>query len=200
MTQYIVIDEHADQNLAHKLLDTNFADTKLAGNQIVDDDQIGIVVTGLNRFSAKDLPAADDLCSNGSSAVHKYDIQGATVIIESGENDGLFILAPNTSIRQFLLWYWQCDDCERCEMMASFGFDYEFTEAEPGDTDVRVWCVPNYYAGTWDAPKAGYVRDDDGEQLVFGNYTDAQAWIDQGEGTYYLAHGEAGRPTYYLAR
>ena len=86
-------------------------------------------------------------------------------------------------------------------MLASFGFDYGFAEAKPGDTDVRVWCEPNYYAGTWNAPKAGYVRDDDGEQLVFDNYTDAQAWIDQmEEGTYYLAHGEAGRPTYYLAR
>lgn len=69
----------------------------------------------------------------------------------------------------------------------------------------RVKCTPNYYASTINAPQAHYVTIDEviGQPNVI-NYIyewdtaeEAQEWIDeQQRRTYYLSHGEAGRPAY----
>jgi len=69
------------------------------------------------------------------------------------------------------------------------------------DGECQVWIEYNYYAGTINGPNDGIACDDDDTELTFGSYAEAQAWIDQHEaGTYYLAHGEAGRPSYRIVK
>ena len=44
-----------------------------------------------------------------------------------------------------------------------------------------------------------YACDNTGEPVDFDNAAAAQAWIDAHvQGTYYLSHNEAGRPSYYI--
>ena len=44
-----------------------------------------------------------------------------------------------------------------------------------------------------------WAKNDTGEEIVFSSPGDAQEWIDEQEkGPYYLQHGEAGRPDYFI--
>ncbi len=44
-----------------------------------------------------------------------------------------------------------------------------------------------------------WAKHDDGEEIVFSSPETAQEWIEEQEkGPYYLRHGEAGRPEYYI--
>lgn len=63
-----------------------------------------------------------------------------------------------------------------------------------------IKITPCYYVGTYDAPRTAYLMDAEGRDLLrFGSEEDAQSYIDDLEsGTYYLAHGEAGRPSYEI--
>jgi len=46
-----------------------------------------------------------------------------------------------------------------------------------------------------------YVRDEQGEVMVFDDRAAAQAWVDESEeGIYHLSHCEAGRPTYIIVK
>ncbi len=200
---YIIIAPKANQQRATELLDSNFANTVLAGTPEDDDNYAnGVVVTDRKTFTATDLPEADDECSNGSSTLRLYQLDGIAAIIESGDNDGLHLVPPGTTLRAFLLdgWYFG-DGVETATGMAEFGFDDEIEEASEDDTDVRVWVQPNYYAGTLGAPNAHYARDEDYEPLTFATVAEAQAWIDEQEdGVYVTAHGEAGRPAYTICK
>ena len=198
---YITIDSGADQELAQRLLATNFAGTVLEGTPETDFDfAAGVVVRADQKsFEAVDLPQADDTESNGSSTVRAYTLDAVTVFIESGENDGLHIYPKSSSIHDFLLG---CDfgDLEACEFFAEWGFDGTPDEADESATDVRIWCEPNYYAGTLGAPGGHFVTEDDGfTARTFAAHSDAQEWIaEQEDGIYYTSHGEAGRPAYTI--
>lgn len=198
---YIIISTAANQDRANVLLDTNFAGTVLAGTPEDDENYAsGVVVTGRKTFSATDLPTADAECSNGSSSVRMYQLEGATVFIESGDNDGLGIYPPEASLRDYFD-DWDFGDVERAIGMAEFGFDDEAEVADEADQNVRVWVQPNYYAGTLGAPTAHFARDEDYDDLVFDTVADAQAWIDEKDsGIYCTAHGEAGRPAYTIVK
>ena len=55
-----------------------------------------------------------------------------------------------------------------------------------------VGCYYGYEPIDWS-------KHDDGEEMVFSSPGDAQDWIDEQESSpYYLKHGEAGRPNYYI--
>ena len=63
----------------------------------------------------------------------------------------------------------------------------------------RIIKTPDYYSGTCNAPREGYVREEDDSIITFDTLEAAQEWIDDEEmGTYYLAHGEAGRPDFAI--
>jgi len=208
---YINISSAADQDLSRRLLATNFAGTVLEGVPETDTDyQTGVVVTGKDSFSVdhRTLEKSDDAESNGSSQVQRYNLEGCTVFIESGENDGLHIYPPNTSIVDFVS-EWDTGYIDLPEFLAEWGFDATPDEAPEGATDVRIWCEPNYYAGTLGAPVGHYVDQTEidssnglynsGEHARFATIEDAQAWIDAEEdGIYCTAHGEAGRPAYTI--
>ena len=65
--------------------------------------------------------------------------------------------------------------------------------------ECRIWVDYCYSAGTINAPKDDFLLDDDGDIMIFDSYDDAAEWIDDNTGgTYYLHHGEMGRPTYKI--
>jgi len=208
--RYINISRNVDQELAQRLLATNFLGTVLAGSPEDEDNySYGIVISEDKKsFASKEIPAADDTETNGISTVQSYKLDGCTIFIESGENDGLHIYPPNTSIARFV-GEWDTGDIDLPEFLAEWGFDATPDKAQEGVTDVRIWCEPNYYAGTSGAPVGHYVdateidssngRHNSGEHAKFATIEDAQAWIDaQEEGIYCTAHGEAGWPSYTI--
>ena len=203
---YINIDGGADKELTQRLLDTNFAGTVLAGTPETDEDYAsGIVVTDAagQKFTATDLPTANEEATDGSITVKSYDLDGVTVFVEiGGPQDGLHIFPAGAKI-VVLISEFERGDLSMAEHLASWGFDGTPDEVtDETATDVRIWCEPNYYAGTLGAPIGHYVCDEDTydrDAFVFATYADAQEWIDAEEdGIYCTAHGEAGRPTYTI--
>ena len=102
-------------------------------------------------------------------------------------------------------WDWADDAASLGEWMAQWGYEglaYEQVAGEDYEGPCRVWREPNYYQGTYDAPQAGYARDDEGDVLEFDTRAEAQAYCDDyfGAPSEYegipacnvLAHGQAG--------
>lgn len=72
-------------------------------------------------------------------------------------------------------------------------------EAEENDVDVRIYVKYCYSQNTFRKPHDGFLVDEDGMQIFFDTYEDAQNWIDKEENqVYYLGHGEQGRPQYFI--
>ena len=93
-------------------------------------------------------------------------------------------------------------DCPEIEWLSQWGLlnldDYvicgpNYCDYEDGE--VCVW-VHRCYCGH---DPSGLLRDENGEIRKFTDCQEARKWIEEnGEGRYVLAHGEAGRPTYYI--
>ena len=199
---HIIVDSCTNEELAAKLLSTNFAGTVLQGTPETDEDYAtGLVIINAaqEKFNAADdLPEADETATDGATTVKKYTLEGATVFIEIGEHqDGLHIYPAGISIKT-LLRDFETGDLDMAEHLASWGFDGTPDEADETATDVRIWCEPNYYSariGHYVSDKDIYDRD----ALIFPTVAEAQAWIDsQEEGIYCTSHGEAGRPAYTI--
>lgn len=57
----------------------------------------------------------------------------------------------------------------------------------------------SFYAGTLGDDRARPITDSSGDTIVFDSLNEARTWIDEeGAEVYYLAHGEAGRPEYWI--
>lgn len=121
-------------------------------------------------------------------------------------DDGCLVSATieDSGIEEFLR---SCEwgDADVDEILAGFGL-CDVQEASDDYTGpCRVWCQPNYYPGTYGAPQAGWVRDEDGHILEFASREDAEKYVDD----YYtapsgydgiracnvLSHGQAGADT-----
>jgi hypothetical protein len=89
-------------------------------------------------------------------------------------------------------------------MLSDFGIEPELDEVEDDyDGPCRVWVSYNYYQGTLGAPLDSWIVEDNDRAEIreFSSREEAQEYIDEAEsGTYYLAHGEAGRPTYTICK
>ena len=198
---HIYIDSNIDQSIANKLMDTNFAGTPLVGTPETDEDYAtGIVVTQRETYTADDLPTPDDKANDGNSWIAQYNLADATIFVETGENHTLGIFPVGATILDYLS-EWEFDNVERAVGLARFGFELEYEEADEDDTEVRIWCVPNYCPGTLCAPHANFVMEDtcDHTPKVFATYSDAQDWIDDADSSSYLtSHGEMGRPKYII--
>ena len=74
------------------------------------------------------------------------------------------------------------------------------TEAdEDYNGECKIWIEYCYSGGTLNKPNDGYVKDDNYDDMIFDNYSDAQDWIDANTAdTYYLSHGEMGAPSYRI--
>lgn len=93
------------------------------------------------------------------------------------------------------------------QLLADFGIDATsaLDEAdEDHDGPCKVWVERNFYAGTLGDTRDGYYVDPesgDNEPVVFDSFEAAQEWVTEREGeTYYLGHGEAGRPAYTICK
>lgn len=196
---YITVDKNADQELAAKLLATNFANTVLTGTpETAEDYAAGVMVDNETfTYDSNGLPEPNDKATDGASSVLAFDVDGCTVFLEKNEwADGLHIYPAGTSIKT-LLKDFETGDLTMAEHLASWGYDGTPDAANEDATDVRVWCEPCFYAGTLGAPIGHYVYDDEHEAIVFATVADAQEWIDKEESEIYvLRNGEASRPTY----
>ena len=204
MQNYINSDRLTDKALAAKLLSTSFAGTVLAGTPETDDEySTGVWVAG-ETFTARaaDLPAHDEMATDGDATVYQYSIDGAEIfLLQSSSERGLFLADPGTRIKQLVADF-EHGDLDHPQHLASWGFDGTPDAAPQDATNVRVWVEPCYYAGTIGAPIGHYARDDNYNDLVFDAVADAQEWIDEREsGVYHhLAHGEASPPTYTVVQ
>jgi len=82
--------------------------------------------------------------------------------------------------------------------------DNMMEDAEEDDKDVRILATHDYVCSDINADSKNrptLINDDDGTERTWPTYADAQAWIDeQEEKTYYLDHGEMGRPSYRIVK
>jgi len=61
-----------------------------------------------------------------------------------------------------------------------------------------IWKENQFFTGTFNAPPDDFIWNGL-EPLCFDSEADAQTWIDEAQdGTYYLSHGESGRPDYTI--
>lgn len=94
-------------------------------------------------------------------------------------------------------WAGNCDDNADLEMIA-WGLrgaeDFEVTDDFAGECKIIVQS--NYYGYS----PIDYAKDDMGNDVrIFASRQEAADWIEQQEdGTYYLSHNEASRPTYTI--
>ena len=77
-------------------------------------------------------------------------------------------------------------------------------EANENDQNVMILVEANYYTNDVNAAfnnQPQILTDEKGSEIVFDTYSDAKEWIDNEESeTYYLSHGEAGRPSYTIVK
>lgn len=199
------------QSRVAELLATSFAGTPLAYIPEDDDNYAdGIqIVPAPKPFKVDNVEAivhkdryddANNAISDGCDCLSRYELDGGVwAVIGRGNNDAICLVDGNSTWEDFFRG-WDFGDTPTAEGIAAFGLDATPDEADDDATDVRVWVAYNYYGGTLGAPTDSYARsDDDNEPLVFDTTADAQEWIDDKDsGTYYLAHGEAGRPEYTI--
>lgn len=93
-----------------------------------------------------------------------------------------------------LIWEW-ANNAESSALAMYQWFpeniEQDYIEGEP----CRVLVVGSFFG----YEPVDWAKHDDGEEIVFSSPETAQEWIEEQEnGPYYLRHGEAGRPDYYI--
>ncbi|MBK9496552.1 MAG: hypothetical protein IPO08_19010 [Xanthomonadales bacterium] len=149
------------------------------------------------------MPCVGRAGSNGPEYYRWVASNGLAVWIYNDNGLSLSVEEPHITLEDVLSRWDHAIDLETT--LAEWGLPPSLDEADEDDTDVRIWCAYNYYAGTLGAPNDGWAFPEDEayfiSPLTFDTYADAQAWIDEREsGTYLLAHGEAGRPAYTICK
>lgn len=143
----------------------------------------------------------------GDDVITKYEIDGdmALYVVDMDGDTWADVMPSSVDIVSYLRT-WDMGDALRHVFLAEWGVG-DGPEAVGDDYDgaVSIWRVPNWYASSYNAPHADYIRGDwDGRGsweniLTFPTYVDAQAWIDAREqGIYVTQQGEAGRPEYRI--
>lgn len=83
------------------------------------------------------------------------------------------------------------------EFLAYYGLE-EIT-LENDDPDVKLWKIHNYRSDAINKPDDGFVKDADGNDIVFENIYAAEYFIDElYEQKYVLKYGELSRPEYKI--
>lgn len=102
------------------------------------------------------------------------------------------------------------------DLLTAFGVDVDLDEAdEDYDGECIIWVSYNYYSTHTNAPRDGWVREDDYNQdvVTFASYAEAKGWIEKTEhesrgyksetnprGSYCLRHGEYASPDYTICK
>lgn len=76
-------------------------------------------------------------------------------------------------------------------------YDFKVIVSEDDDTEIKLWEIHNYRVGAENKPDDAYVKDSDGNDIVFENIYAAEYYIDDlYDQQYTLKHGELSRPEY----
>jgi len=161
-----------------------------------------------------------EVADNGIDACYRYDLgNGLSLYIDREQGAITAIsISRDTMIEHMQEWWSNITDGsdEQAEWLAAWGLNALSTLviAKPGDEGpFRVWCEPQYFPGTCNAPLPRYAHkwatdaecvtpDDDLGIAEFDTYEQAQAYIDE----YYsapsrydgipacnvMSHGQAG--------
>lgn len=93
-----------------------------------------------------------------------------------------------------LVWEWaNNEDDAQLAMYQWFpeNIEQDYIEGDPCKVLI-VWCYYRYEPIYW-------AKNESGEDIIFDTPALAQDWIEaQEKGPYYLRHGEAGRPEYFI--
>ncbi len=93
-----------------------------------------------------------------------------------------------------LIWEWAHNE-EDSQLALLQWFPENIGHNFEKDAPCRVLVVGCYYGHE----PIEWAKNDAGEDIIFSSPGDAKAWIEEQEkGPYYLRHGEAGRPNYYI--
>ena len=147
--------------------------------------------------------ASDSISDHAGNDCYRYDFDDCSVFWHLQDN---YWSTEERGMRwrdYLYQWDWTTWNGDFNEMLAAFGLDPELDEASIDyDGECKVWIEYCYYQGTNNAPVDGWITSTvDAEPRIFVSYDAAQTWINQEEkGTYYLSHGEAGRPTYTICK
>ncbi|WP_439438033.1 hypothetical protein [Salinivibrio costicola] len=197
----VIIDDNANKAVTETLLKNQFANTSLVAE--LDDGYLlsGICVSDDKKtFKAVDLPDPEQEVTNHISTVKMYEVNGATIFVESGENDALGIWPAGASMYDYFT-AWDFGDTDPATGLAEFGLDPNLDDAKAGDTNVRIWQTLSYCADMINAPHDDFVRDAEGDIMVFTTYAEAERWIaDDKKGAYYLQHGEMDPADHKIVR
>lgn len=83
------------------------------------------------------------------------------------------------------------------EFLAYYGLEEIILEDD--DPDVKLWKIHNYRSDAINKPDDGFVKDADGNDIVFENIYAAEYFIDElYEQKYVLKYGELSRPEYKI--
>lgn len=198
---YVIIGNNANKAVTESLLKNQFAHTLLAAE--LDDGYLlsGICVSDDKKtFKARDLPDPEQEVTNHINTVKRYEVQGATIFVESGDNDALGIWPAGARMYDYFT-DWDFGDTDPATGLAQFGLYPNLDDAEAGDTNVRIWQTLSYCTDTLNAPHDDFARDAEGDIMIFDSYEDAERWIeDNNKGTYYLQHGEMDPADHKIVR
>ena len=93
-------------------------------------------------------------------------------------------------------------DCPEIEWLSRWGLLTDeklgkYVAPEDYTGECYIWVSRCYYG----CDPSSLLRDEAGEIVTFPTVEVAKKWIEkQNEGVYYLAHNEAGRPSYYIIK
>ena len=183
--------------VALNLLKSDFADTELAGLLEYDGDLSDIALT--SKVSFDNLPDTDCSVGDGEHAIHQFDLDDCEVFIDYA-HDVVAFMKSGSTIRQYLYTV-DISGYDVAKFFAQFGYDDMYTEAKPGDANVRVWVIYNYYGHAlyrkhahyqceeFEMVGGGYENEkrvtiqtsytDTGREMVFDTFEDAQEWVDE---------------------
>lgn len=152
-------------------------------DQISVDVPAGVTLPDLSGRDWMDDADETHQQPNGVESVYEYGLDGGLALyIHTDQGCPVSAdIRPAGDIAAYLA------DCERgdldaAEWLASWGHNglSALTEADADRTEpCRVWCEPQYYAGTCGAPAPGYVRDEAGEIREWPTAADAQDYVDE---------------------
>lgn len=144
--------------------------------------------------------------SNGSIDIYEFIFNKETIFVKHEHGD-TETATGYESITEYLLdWDWSE---EKYEWFNGFGLRPPADEASEDDQPVNILAEYQYSSGSknHDFVRNVHVSEDaanhaDANDIAeFENYAAAQDWIDsKNTGSYYLAHGEQGRPSYTIVK
>ncbi len=188
----------------------------------IEQGYAGQTLPDLSEWYWRD--SANHNYTDGMDSIIGFDLKdGETLWIDCIQGSPNSVRISTEGILSLLQdWYSNqaYDDIEYAEFLAGWGIDPLEALAlaladESWDGPCRIWCVPCYYPGTFNAPLPAFYRkhDEDGrtsEIVEFETYADAKAAYDE----YYnapsaydgipacnvLSHGQAGSDTLVIVR